>query len=80
MRIILDTDKKTITVPWNYQEKLKAINAMIMEITNDESKKKTFTGYIDEIWKEAIAHSDDFVKTGPKPKRYGKSEKAADEE
>ena len=23
MRVILDTDKKTITVPWNYQKKLK---------------------------------------------------------
>lgn len=26
MRIILDTDKKTITVPWNYQQKLDEIN------------------------------------------------------
>ena len=26
MRIILDIDKKTITVPWNYTEKLDAIN------------------------------------------------------
>lgn len=26
MRIILDTDKKTITVPWNYQQKLDDIN------------------------------------------------------
>ena len=38
MRIILDTDKKTITVPWNYQDKLNAMNAMIMEVTGDESK------------------------------------------
>ena len=28
MRIILDTDKKTITVPWNYQQKLDGINEM----------------------------------------------------
>ena len=27
MRIILDTDKKTITVPWNYQKKLKSIKS-----------------------------------------------------
>ena len=37
MRIILDTDKKTITVPWNYQQKLDDINRIIMEVSNDES-------------------------------------------
>ena len=50
MRIILDTDKKTITVPWNYQQKLDDINRIIMEVSNDESKKKTFTSYINELW------------------------------
>ena len=60
-------DTKTITVPWNYQDKLDAINQVIMDATHDESKKKTFTGYIDEIWKEAIADSDKGVKTGKKP-------------
>lgn len=40
MRIILDTDKKTITVPWNYQQKLDDINRIIMEVSNDESKKR----------------------------------------
>ena len=49
MRIILDTDKKTITVPWNYQTKLDGINEIIMQVSNDEKKKKSFTGYIDEI-------------------------------
>lgn len=68
MRIILDTDKKTITVPWNYQDKLRAMNDIIMEATGDETKKKTFTGYIDEIWKECIADSDNGVVTGDKPK------------
>ena len=72
MRIILDTDKKTITVPWNYSEKLEAMNKMIMEITNDEKKKKTFSGYIDEIWKEAIKNSDTQLKTAQKPSRYRK--------
>ena len=69
MRIILDTDKKTITVPWNYQDKLNGINEIIMQVSNDESKKKTFTGYIDEIWKDCIKNSDDCVKTGDKPFR-----------
>ena len=49
MRIILDTDKREITVPWNYQDKLNEINRVIMDATQDPSKKKTFVGYIDEI-------------------------------
>ena len=72
MRIILDTDKRTITVPWNYSEKLEAMNKMIMEITNDETKKKTFSGYIDEIWIEAMKNSDTQLKTAQKPNRKGK--------
>lgn len=40
MRIILDTYKKTITVPWNYTYKLEEMNKMIMEISGDESKKR----------------------------------------
>ena len=40
MRVVLDTDKKTITVPWNYQAKLDEYNKMVMEISGDESKKK----------------------------------------
>ena len=67
MRIILDTDKKTITVPWNYQQKLDALNKMIVEISEDETKKKTFTGFIDEIWNECIKNSDKCVVTGKKP-------------
>ena len=38
------------------------------------SKKKTFVGYIDEIWKEAIADSDKGVKTGKKPAKREKAE------
>lgn len=72
MRIILDTDKKTITVPWNYQDKLNAMNAMIMEVTGDESKKKTFKGYINDIWNECMADSDKHVLTGKKPPKPDK--------
>lgn len=71
MRIILDTDKKQIIVPWNYQDKLKAINDVIVSATHDETKMKSFTGYIDEIWQEVMADSDNSVKTAQKPKRYG---------
>lgn len=72
MRIILDTDNKTITVPWNYQQKLDEYNQMVMEISGDESKKKTFTSFIDEIWKDCMAHSDKCLKTGQKPQRKAK--------
>lgn len=41
MKIVLDTDKKTITVPWNYTEKLAAMNELITEVTGNESKNKT---------------------------------------
>ena len=67
MRVVLDTDKKTITVPWNYQAKLDEYNKMVMEISGDESKKKSFKGYIDEIWKECMAGSDKCLVTGKKP-------------
>ena len=67
MRVVLDTDKKTITVPWNYQAKLDEYNKMVMEISGDESKKKSFKGYIDEIWKECKADSDKCLVTGKKP-------------
>ena len=67
MRIILDTDKKTITVPHNYQQKLNDMNKLIAEYSGGAMKPKTFTGYIDEIWKECIANSDQCVMTGKKP-------------
>ena len=67
MRIILDTDKKTITVPHNYQQKLNDMNKLIAEYSGGAMKPKTFTGYIDEIWKECIANSDQCVVTGKKP-------------
>lgn len=67
MRIILDTDKKTITVPWNYQRKLDELNKLIAEYSDGKKEAKTFTGYIDEIWKECITNSDKCVVTGKKP-------------
>ena len=67
MRIILDTDKNTITVPHNYQQKLNDMNKLIAEYSGGAMKPKTFTGYIDEIWKECIKNSDQCVVTGKKP-------------
>ena len=69
MRVILDTEKKTITVPWNYQEKLDAYNKMVMEISENEDKKKTFKTFIDDVWKECMVNSDKCLKTADKPKK-----------
>ena len=67
MRIILDTDKKTITVPWNYSEKLASMNKIIADAGGE--KKLDFVKYIDDIWKYAIANSDECLKTASKPNR-----------
>ncbi len=67
MRIILDTDKKTITVPWNYQQKLEEYNKMVMEIADDKEKQKTFKTFMDDIWKYCMENSDKCVVTGKKP-------------
>ena len=69
MRIILDTDKKTITVPWNYQQKLDKMNELIVEVTKDEKKKKTFSGYIKEVFDEAMKDTDKNLIVGKAPKR-----------
>ena len=69
MRIILDTDKKTITVPWNYQQKLDKMNELIVEVTKDEKKKKTFSGYIQEVFNEAMKDTDKNLIVGKAPKR-----------
>lgn len=69
MRIILDTDKKTITVPWNYSDKLASMNKIIAEAGGD--KKLDFVEYINDIWKYAIENSDECLKTASKPNRKG---------
>lgn len=75
MRIILDTEKKTITVPWNYQQKLDGYNQMVMQISGDESKKKSFKGFIDDVWQECMDNSDKCLLTGKKPASAGKPQK-----
>ena len=69
MRIILDTDKKTISVPWNYSDKLASMNKIIAEAGGD--KKLDFVEYINDIWKYAIENSDECLKTASKPNRKG---------
>lgn len=67
MRIILDTDKKTITVPWNYQRKLDEMNKIIEDAGSD--KKKEFVSYLTECWNAAMANTDKNLITAAKPKR-----------
>ena len=69
MKIILDTDKKTITVPYNYTDKLAEINRIAQEFGGENVEKQTFTGYIDKIWRECMADSDVHVVTAQKPNR-----------
>ena len=70
MRIILDTEKKTITVPWNYADKLDKMNQIIAE--GGGKKKYTFNGYIDELWKECMKDTDKCLKVAEKPARNAK--------
>lgn len=69
MRIILDTDKKTITVPWNYADKLAAMNKIIEEAGGTNAKKLDFKNYINEIWQYAMDNSDECLRTAQKPAR-----------
>ena len=59
------------------REKLEAYNKMVMDISGDESKKKNFKSFVDDVWKECMANSDNCLKTADKPKKDG-GKKAAD--
>ncbi len=72
MRIILDTDKKTITVPWNYQDKLNAMNAIIAAAGGQGARSLDFKGYINDMWNYCMENSDACLKTADKPTKKGK--------
>ena len=65
MRIILDTDKKTITVPWNYSRKLDEINRIIQQ--GGGTKKYDFKSYLEEGWSEYMADTDKHLVVAAKP-------------
>lgn len=67
MRIILDTDKKTITVPWNYSDKLAEINSIIKD--GGGEKQYTFKSYLEEVWKFCMSDTDKHLKVAEKPKK-----------
>ena len=70
MRVILDTDKKTVTVPWNYSEKLAEINRIIKDGGGD--KQYTFRSYLEEAWAACMENTDASLKVADKPARKAK--------
>ena len=75
MRIILDTDKKTVTVPWNYTDKLATMNRTIKEAMGDSAKTLDFKQYLNDCWKYAMDNSDTQLKTAQKPAKTEKKDK-----
>jgi len=69
MKIILDTDQKTITVPWNYEQKLSELNRVIREYGGKDAQEKTFAGFIDECWRFAMERSGENIIVADKPVR-----------
>lgn len=67
MRIILDTDKKTITVPWNYSDKLAEMNRIIKD--GGGQKQYTFKSYLEEMWAACIQNTDESLKVADRPAR-----------
>lgn len=70
MRIVLDTDKKIITVPWNYAAKLAEINRIIKD--GGGSKQYSFSSYLNEIWQQCMDNTDEHLKVADKPVRNSK--------
>ena len=65
MRIILDTDKKTITVPWNYAAKLEELNKIIKQ--GGGTKKYDFKSYLAEMWDDCMRDTDAHLKVAEIP-------------
>ena len=65
MRIILDTDKKQIIVPWNYAKKLDDLNS-IMALGGGD-KKYDFKNYLQENWDYCMSNTDKCLVVAEKP-------------
>ena len=74
MRIVLDTDKKTITVPWNYAAKLDEMNSIIQAAGGTDAKKWDFKNYLQEQWTYCMENTDKCLKVADKPARKTKAE------
>ena len=67
MRIILDTDKKQIIVPWNYAQKLDEINRIAEDFGGKDFQKQTFSSYINKVWNECMSDTDKHLVVAQKP-------------
>ena len=72
MKIILDTDKKTITVPYNYKQKHAELNRIAREFGGPDVPEQSYTGYLDRVWRECMSDADKRVVVGKKPLRNKK--------
>lgn len=70
MRIILDTDKKTITVPWNYAQKIAELNEIIKSGGGD--KQYTFKTFLEENWNICMNDTDKHLIVADKPAKKSK--------
>ena len=70
MRIILDTEKKTITVPWNYTQKIAEINGIIK--SGGGEKQYTFSSFLQENWEFCMKATDKHLIVADKPKKKDK--------
>ena len=73
MRIILDTDKRQLLFRGTISRSWMKSTVSLWKSATTKQRKKTFTGYINEMWEDCIANSDKCVKTGEKP--FRKSDK-----
>lgn len=69
MRIILDTEKKTITVPHNYSKKIREMNEIVEAAGGENAKVWDFKNYITQIWEYCIKNSDRCLIVADKPTR-----------
>ena len=69
MRIILDTDKKTITVPWNYAKMIDEMNKIVAESGAENATKWDFKNYIQQAWDYAMNNTDNCLIVAQKPER-----------
>lgn len=70
MRIILDTDKKTITVPWNYSVKLEELNRIIED--GGGTKKYDFKNFLQENWDYCMKDTDKHLVVAQRPLKKDK--------
>lgn len=69
LRIILDTGKETVTVPWNYAAKLEEINRIIKD--GGGAKQYPFKTCPEASWKACMDDTDTHLKVADKPSHKG---------